>query len=92
MPQFLDKIQTSIDNLIVAKEYLETSQSDLQWRTRFWQVCEDTVLLNSASELGGDLGAFAAPAASNKIAAEYMEEMIETCVSKYPRRIKCRNL
>ena len=31
MPQFLDKIQTPIDNLVVAKEYLETSQSDLQW-------------------------------------------------------------
>jgi len=43
MPQFLDKIQTSIDNLVVAKEYLETSQSDLQWRAKFWQVCEDTV-------------------------------------------------
>lgn len=76
MPQFLDKIQTPIDNLVVAKEYFETLQSDLQWRARFGQVCEYLVSLNSASELGS----FAAGAASNKIAAGYMDEMIETCI------------
>jgi hypothetical protein len=78
MPQFLDKIQTPMDNLVVAKEYFKTSQSDLQWRARFWQVCEDTVWLNFASELGS----FSAGAASNKIAAGYIDEMVATCV--YP--------
>lgn len=34
MPEILDKLQTPIDNLVVAKEYLETSQSDVQWRAR----------------------------------------------------------
>ena len=41
MPEFADKIKTPIENLIVAKEYLETAQSDIQWRDRFWQVTEE---------------------------------------------------
>lgn len=80
-PQFLDKIQTPLDNLVVAKEYLETAQSDLQWRSRFWQVWEDTVKVNFSCELGSDLGTFAAGAASNKIAAGSMDEMVETALS-----------
>ena len=31
MPSIGDKIKTPLDNLLVAKEYLETSQSDVQW-------------------------------------------------------------
>lgn len=81
MPDIGDKIKTPFDNLLVAKEYLETSQSDIQWRARFWQVAEDTTSINMASELGGDVGSFAAGAASNKIAEGYMNEMIETAVS-----------
>ena len=34
MPDFTDKIKTPLDNLLVAKEYLETAQSDIQWRDR----------------------------------------------------------
>jgi len=30
MPEFGDKIQTPFNNLVVAKEYLETSKSDVQ--------------------------------------------------------------
>lgn len=56
MPELGDKIQTPIDNLVVAREYLETAQSDLQWRARLWQVTEDTVSINLSSELGGELG------------------------------------
>ena len=81
MPKLGDKIQTPIDNLVVTKEYLETSQSDIQWRAIFWQVAEDTISINVASELGGDLGSFGAGAASNKIAENYMNEMFDTAVN-----------
>jgi hypothetical protein len=46
MPEFGDKIKTPFENLVVAKEYLETSQSDIQWRARVWQVAEDTTTVN----------------------------------------------
>ena len=80
-PEIGYKIKTPLDNLLVAKEYLETSQSDVQWRARLWQVAEDTTSINMSSELGGDVGSFAAGAASNKIAEGYMNEMIDTAVS-----------
>jgi hypothetical protein len=67
-----------LDNLRVAKEYLETSQSDTQWRDRFWQVAQDTATINIASEQGDVVGSFGAGAASNKIADGYMNEMVIT--------------
>ena len=78
MPEFGDKVATPFTNLLTAKEYLETSQSDVQWRDRFWKVVEDTFTVNGASELGGELGSFGAGAAANKMADKYMEEMVET--------------
>jgi len=81
MPEFSDKIKTPFENLIVAKEYLETSQSDIQWRDRFWQLTEDTMKINMASEVGKEPGSFAAGALSNKIADKYMTEMVETLLS-----------
>ena len=56
MPEFGDKISTPFTNLLTAKEYLETSQSDVQWRDRLWKVIEDTFTINGASELGGEVG------------------------------------
>ena len=85
MPEIKDKLQTPLDNLRVAKEYLETSQSDLQWRARLWQVAQDTTTINIASELGGDVGSFGAGAASNKIADGYMAEMVITEATKNPQ-------
>lgn len=76
-----DKIKTPLDNLLVAKEYLETAQSDVQWRSRLWQVAQDTTSINMASELGGDVGSFGAGAYSNKIAEGYMNEMVDTAVT-----------
>lgn len=35
MRDIKDKLQTPLDNLRVANEYLETAQSDTQWRDRF---------------------------------------------------------
>lgn len=35
MPEIGDKLKTPFSNLQVAKEYLETAQSDVQWRDRF---------------------------------------------------------
>ena len=32
MPEFGDKVATPFTNLLTAKEYLETSQSDVHWR------------------------------------------------------------
>ena len=66
----------------MAKEYLETAQSDLQWRDRFWKLAEDTVKINGACELGADVGSFGAGAAANKIADSYMDEMVETEITK----------
>ena len=82
MPDIPDKLQNSLDNVRVMKEYLETAQSDLQWRDRFWKVAQDTMIINLASETGGDLGSFGAGAVSNKIADGYMNEMVVTEVSK----------
>jgi len=81
MPEIGDKIQTPLDNLRVAKEYLETSQSDIQWRDRVWQVAEDTTTINLSCEFGKDTGSFGAGAMANKIADRYMDEMIETCAT-----------
>lgn len=82
MPDIEDKIKTPFENLRVAKEYLETAQSDNQWRYRFWKVASDTAIINLSSEIGGDIGAFGAGAASNKIADGYVNEMIITEVTK----------
>jgi hypothetical protein len=81
MPEFADKIKTPFENLVVAKEYLETSHSDVQWRDRLWQVAEDTTTINLSSELGDVVGSFGAGAASNKIADRYMDEMIDTAIT-----------
>ena len=82
MPDIKDKLQTPLDNLRVAKEYLETAQSDTQWRDRFWKVAQDTTTINIVSEIGDDVGSFGAGAASNKIADGYMDEMIVIEITK----------
>jgi len=71
-----DKVDTPLANLLTTKEYLETSKSDAQWRSRFWEVSQDLMSVNIVSELGGDVGAFIAGAASNKLADKYMTEMV----------------
>lgn len=53
MPEFGDKVATPFTNFLTAKEYLETSLCDVQWRDRFWKVVEDRFTVNGASELGG---------------------------------------
>ena len=78
MPEFGDKVATLFTNLLTAKEYLKTSQSNVQWRDRFWKVVEDTFTVNGALELGGELCSFGAGAAANKMADKYMKEMVET--------------
>jgi hypothetical protein len=78
MSELGDKIQTPLENLVVAKESLETSQSDVQWRDRFWQVVEDTTTMNFACELGEEPGSFGAGVLSNQIADRYMNQMVET--------------
>ena len=82
MPEIGDKLKTPFSNLQVAKEYLETSQSDVQWRDRFWKVAEDTAKINGSCELGDYVGSFGAGAAANKIADSYMDEMVETEITK----------
>lgn len=80
-----DKLDTSLANLLTTREYLETSKSDPQWRYRFWKVCRDVGVVNAAIEIGGDAGAFIAGAASNKIADDYMTEMVMAEVNKTPQ-------
>jgi hypothetical protein len=81
MPDITDKLQNPLDNLRAAIEYLETAQSDVQWRDRFWKITEDTTTINFASEMGGDVGAFGAGALSNKIADGYVKEMVDTALT-----------
>ena len=81
MPQLGDKIKTPLENLLVAKEYLETSQSDLQWHDRFWQIAEYTSTINFLCELGKKPGSFGAGVLSNKIAEKYMNKMVETSLT-----------
>ena len=81
MPEFGDKVTTPFNNLLVTKEYLETSKSDMQWRARAWQVLQDTVNINVASEVSDPVGAFAAGATSNKITDHYMDEMVNTTLT-----------
>ena len=83
MPQFGDKVKTQLDNLVVVGQQLETSQSDVQWRDRFWKVAEDTTTINMSCELGGDIGSFASCTAANKIADCYVEEIVNTAVTIY---------
>jgi hypothetical protein len=81
MSELSEKLRTPFENLVVAKEYLETSQSDIQWRDRIWQVAQDTTTINFSCELGKEVGSFGAGIASNKIADGYMNEMITTCAT-----------
>ena len=78
MPEFGDKLQTSFINLVfinlvVVKEYLETSKSDIQ----LWKVIQDTTAINLSCEIGQDVGTFGAGGMSTKIADGYVEEMVE---------------
>ena len=82
MPDLSGKLGTPFANLQVAQEYLETALSDVQNRDRFWQLSEDTVTINAMCELGGTLGSFSAGTLSNKMADRYMNEMVETELSK----------
>ena len=76
-----DRLKRSFDNLVVAKEYLETSQSDIQWLDRFWKLTQDTMTINSMCYTGELPGIFAAGAYSNCLADEYMNEMVETMLT-----------
>lgn len=84
MPDLIDKLDTPRQNLIVAKEYLASSKSDIQWRDRVYKVVQDTVSINFSCELGGDLGAFGAGAMSEKISDGYMDEMVKTSLTLNP--------
>jgi len=76
------KLGTPFANIQVAQEYLATAQSNVQFRSRLWQVAEDTVTINAMCEFGGNVGSFSAGAMSNKIAHNYMDEMVETELTK----------
>jgi hypothetical protein len=82
MPDLQGKLGTPFLNLQVAQEYLATAQSDVQYRGRLWQVAENTVTINAMCEIGGDPSTFASGAVANKIADQYMNEMIDTEVTK----------
>lgn len=78
MPDLSAKLGTPFANVQVAQEYLATAKSDVQYRSRFWQVVEDITTINAMCEMGGNTRSFAAGAMSNKIADKYMNEMVET--------------
>lgn len=53
MPNLIEKLDTTRQNLIVAKEYLASSKSDIQWRGRAHKLFQDTGTINFSCELGG---------------------------------------
>lgn len=59
------------------KDYLDYSKSDVQYRDRFWEICEDTATINLLAETD-NTGAFAAGGYSNICAIKYMNNMVET--------------
>ena len=78
MPDWGDKLKNPLDNLVAMGEYLDTAQSDLQWRARMWQVLEDTTTVNAICESGQDAGAFTAGILANKMADRYVDEAVVT--------------
>lgn len=78
MPELVDKIKTPFSNIEAMKDYLEFSKSDIQYRDRFWEVSEDTAIVNILSETGGDAGAFAAGGYANACAIKYLDKMVDT--------------
>lgn len=82
MPDLQGKLGTPFVNLQIAQEYLATAQSDVQYRGRLWQVAEDTATINAMCEIGGEPGTFASGAMANKVADQYMNEMVDTEITK----------
>ena len=82
MPDLSGKLGTPFANLQVAQKYLSTAQSDAQYRCRLWQLAEDTATINAICEIANEPGSFAAGAMANEIADQYMDEMVETEVTK----------
>lgn len=81
MPDLEDKILSPLNNLESALEYLTTSQSDSQYRERFWEVTQDTAIINNMCELGSELGAFAAGSLANDLADKYTFKAVMTSAS-----------
>lgn len=81
MPELEDKIFTPLNNVESALEYVATSQSDIQFRDRVWEVLEDTVTINGMCELGSDLGSYAAGRLANDMAEKYTDKAITTLVT-----------
>ena len=73
-----DKLGTPFNNIVVAKEYLETSKSDIQYRDRLWELIEDMTVINIGAELIDQEGAFISGAYVNECADKYVNKMIKT--------------
>ena len=76
-----DNVKTPLNNLLVTKEYLETFQNNIQWRTRLCQTAQDTTSINITSELGDDIILLVTGTFSNNIAEGYINGMMNTAVS-----------
>ena len=74
----LEKLSDPFNNLLVTREYLEISQRNIQWYSRVWQIAAYTQTVNATLKLCDNIGAFVIGAASNKIAVDYFDEMIDT--------------
>lgn len=81
MPDLEDKLLTPFNNLESAFEYVTTSQSDVQFRDRVWEVLEDTATINSMCELVSELGSYSAGMLANEMADKYTEKSINTLVT-----------
>lgn len=80
-PDLKDRMSRPIENLKGIEFYLETSQSDVQYRDRLWKVKRDTAIVNALCEYGGHPGAVVSGRLANMYADQYVDEQMETRIS-----------
>ena len=72
------------DTLHSMYDFLDSSYSDVQYRDRLWRMVEDTAIVNTMCEVGGDPGAFLAGIYAHNKAEEYELERAETMLTISP--------
>ena len=80
-PDLKDRISRLLENLKGIEFYLETSQSDVQYRDRLWKVKRDTAIVNALCEYRGYPGAVVSGRLANMYAYQYVDEQMETRIS-----------
>ena len=80
LPQLKDKVDT-LENIKNVEIYLETSQSDVEYRDPAWTATTNTMVVNLMAELGGQPGAFFSGHYANLCADKYVNEEIQRAMT-----------